>query len=222
MTDTSIRELWRRGVLSENAALVQLLGLCPLLAVTTKAVYGLGLGLATLVVVTLSNISVSLLRQWLASAIRIPAYVLIIATLVTCIELLLAAYLPGLGRGLGIFVALIVTNCVIVARAEAFARHNRVGAAAIDGLATGTGFLLALVAVGALREATGSLTLFADFGLLWDQNAAAEPSARQGFALALAPPGAFLALALVIAITRRMQRQRAVQRSQPDAVEDGS
>ncbi|MEL7538987.1 MAG: electron transport complex subunit RsxE [Pseudomonadota bacterium] len=194
--------LWRRGFWDENAALVQLLGICPLLAVTTKVVYGLGLGIATLLVATLSNASVSLLRRFLTAEIRIPAYVLIIATLVTCIEMLLAAFLPGLQRGLGIFVALIVTNCLIVARAETFARHNTVGASIVDGLATGSGFLAALVAIGFLRELVGSLSVFADMALLFDTTAASAPPAREGLRLALLPPGAFLGLALVIALSR--------------------
>ncbi|MEM8983150.1 MAG: electron transport complex subunit RsxE [Pseudomonadota bacterium] len=211
------RDLWRRGVWSENPATVQLLGLCPLLAVTTKTTYAIGLGIATLIIVTLSNIVVASLRRFLSAAIRIPAYVLIIASLVTSIETIMAAFFPSLYAGLGIFVALIVTNCLIVARAEAFARHNTVSAAAIDGLATGTGFLLAIVAVGMLREAVGSLTLFADFALLFGGDGTTALSGG-GLRLALLPPGAFLALAAVIVATRwlsaRQQRHPTTERGE--------
>ncbi|MEM1263313.1 MAG: electron transport complex subunit RsxE [Pseudomonadota bacterium] len=197
---------WVRGIWTENAATVQLLGLCPLLAVTTKTTYAIGLGIATLLVVTLSNIAVASLRRLLSAPIRIPAYVLIIASLVTSIETIMAAFFPSLYAGLGIFVALIVTNCLIVARAEAFARHHTVVAAAIDGIATGIGFLLAIVAVGMLREAVGSLTLFADLSILVGD--VGEPaSVGNGLRLALLPPGAFLALAAVIVATRWLSAQ---------------
>ncbi len=206
--NTNSPEIWRDGLLNNNAGLVQLLGLCPLLAVTTTAVNGFGLGVATLLVLVLSNLAVSLLRHFLRREIRIPAYVLIIASLVTAIEMLMAAFLPALQEKLGIFVALIVTNCVIIARAESFARRHRPVPAIIDGLATGTGFLLALVAVGMLREAIGTLTLFGDTALLFEANPAIDVPQRTGLRLALLPPGAFLALALVIATTRRWQRSR--------------
>ncbi len=190
--------IWRDGLWTRNIALVQLLGLCPLLAVTTSAVNGLGLGLATLFVVTSSNALVSLCRRLISKATRIPAYVLIIASLVTTVELILAAWFPDLNRRLGIFVALIVTNCAIVARAELFASRYPLWPSIKDGLATGTGFLIVLVALGCIREFLGRGTLFSGFGALLGQPVGG-PGEANGLLLALLPPGAFFALALLIA-----------------------
>lgn len=176
--------LWR-----ENAALVQLLGLCPLLAVTGTAVNGLGLGLATLFVLTGSNLTVSLIRGVLRPEVRIPVFVLVIASLVTAVELTMNAFFHDLHRALGIFIPLIVTNCAIIARAEAFASRNAPWPSVVDGLATGAGFAAVLVVLGALRELVGQGTVF---GL------AAWPD-YDGFLLAALPPGAFFGLALLIA-----------------------
>lgn len=163
--------LWR-----ENPGLVQLLGLCPLLAVTSTFVNGLGLGIATLVVLVGSNALVSATRRWIRHEIRIPIYVVIIASLVTCTELVFKAWFPDLDRALGIFVPLIVTNCAIVARAELFASRNPVWTSIIDGFVMGLGFALLLVALGAFRQLVGL-----------------------GWLLAVLPPGAFFSLALAIA-----------------------
>ena len=137
---TSLTSRLAAGLWHDNPGLVQLLGLCPLLAVTSTFVNGLGLGLATLVVLTMSNVLVSATRRWIRSDIRIPMYVLIIASLVTCIELIFKAWFPVLDRSLGIFIPLIVTNCAIIARAEVFASRNSIGASMLDGLAMGGGF----------------------------------------------------------------------------------
>ena len=145
----------RKALWDENPGLVQLLGLCPLLAVTSTFVNGLGLGIATIVVLTCSNMFVSATRKWLRAEIRIPIYVLIIASLVTCIELLFRAYFPALDRSLGIFIPLIVTNCAILARAETFASKNPVVPSIIDGFGMGLGFALLLCAIGAFREFIG-------------------------------------------------------------------
>ena len=188
------------GLWDDNPGLVQLLGLCPLLAVTTSFVNGLGLGLATLAVLTLSNALVSATRRWIRDDIRIPIYVLIIASLVTCIELVFKAWFPALDRSLGIFIPLIVTNCAIVARAELYASRNSVGSSILDGLAMGSGFALLLCALGLIRELIGHGSVFARLDLL----IGGEPlNGLQlfdgGFLLALLPPGAFFALALVVA-----------------------
>ena len=142
MTTGSFLDHMRTGLWRENPGLVQLLGLCPLLAVTSTFVNGLGLGIATLVVLTCSNVLVSATRRWIRQEIRIPIYVLIIASLVTCMELVFKAWFPALDRSLGIFIPLIVTNCAIVARAEIFASRNPVAASFLDGLGMGAGFAL--------------------------------------------------------------------------------
>ncbi len=203
----------REGLWDQNPGLVQLLGLCPLLAVTTSFVNGLGLGLATLAVLTVSNVLVSATRRFLRPEIRIPMYVLIIASLVTCIELLFKAYLPALDRSLGIFIPLIVTNCAIVARAEVYASRNPVGASAVDGLFMGAGFALLLCALGAFRELVGSGTILARLDMLFG----GEPSpglvlVDGGFLLAILPPGAFFSLGLAVAVKNIVDERR--QRSQ--------
>ncbi len=196
------RGTWlRNGLWDNNPGLVQLLGLCPLLAVTTGAVHGLGLGLATAFVMIVTNTLVSLLRRSLSREIRIAVYVLVIASLVTCVEMIFEAWLPALDRALGIFIALIVTNCAIVARAEAVASRQPPLPAAADGLVMGLGFAWVLVAVGGIRELVGRGTLFADWHLLSGAVAApaGQGAADGGFLLAILPPGAFLTLALLVA-----------------------
>lgn len=195
MSSNAIIDRLRIGLWKDNPGLVQLLGLCPLLAVTSTFINGLGLGIATLFVVTCSNALVSLTRRWIRPEIRIPIYVLIIASLVTCVELIFKAWFPTLDRSLGIFIPLIVTNCAIVARAEVFASRNTIGVSIADGLGMGTGFALLLVALGAFREFVGQASVlgfsFAD----------------QGFLLAILPPGAFFALALAVALKNRIDRK---------------
>lgn len=200
---------FRSGLWTENPGLVQLLGLCPLLAVTTTFVNGLGLGLATLFVLTCSNALVSLTRRFIYREIRIPMYVLIIASLVTCIELLLEAYLPALDRSLGIFIALIVTNCTIVARAESFASRNALAPAVADGVAMGAGFALVLCAIGAFRELVGQGTVLARLDMLTGGAPVAGLAVIDGgFLLALLPPGAFFSLALAVAAKNALDRRR--------------
>jgi Na+-translocating ferredoxin:NAD+ oxidoreductase subunit E len=199
----------KAGLWSENPGLVQLLGLCPLLAVTTTFVNGLGLGLATLFVLTCSNALVSATRRFIYSEIRIPMYVLIIASLVTCIELIFEAWFPALDRSLGIFIALIVTNCAIVARAELFASRHRLLPSIIDGLSMGAGFALLLCALGAFRELVGQGSILARMDMLLggDPLRGLELSDR-GFLLAILPPGAFFSLALAVAAKNALDRRR--------------
>jgi electron transport complex protein RnfE len=197
------------GLWHDNPGLVQLLGLCPLLAVTSSFVNGLGLGLATLAVLCLSNVLVSASRRFLRDAIRIPIYVLIIASLVTCMELIFKAWFPALDRSLGIFIPLIVTNCAIVARAELYASRNPVGRSLKDALAMGTGFALLLCALGFVRELVGQGTMFARLDLLFG----GEPMAGLqlvdgGFLLAILPPGAFFALGLAVAGKNALDQRR--------------
>jgi len=215
----SIRKLWHQGLWHNNPGLVQLLGLCPLLAVTNTTINGLGLGLATLFVLVCSSAAVSLVRGALLPEIRIPAFVLIIATIVTVVDLGLQAGLPELSRTLGIFVPLIVTNCTILARAEAFASRQPLGPAIHDAAAQGVGFALVLIALGAMREIIGMGTLFAGADLLLGEGAAGLTLRvlPEGFGLLLAllPPGAFIALGLMVALRQHLvSRARAVPSSQ--------
>ncbi len=220
MSTGSFLERMQAGLWKDNPGLVQLLGLCPLLAVTSSFVNGLGLGIATLVVLSMSNVLVSASRNWIRQEIRIPIYVLIIASLVTCIELIFKAWFPSLDRSLGIFIPLIVTNCAIVARAEVFASRNTIGKSLADGFGMGLGFTLLLVAVGMFREMLGQGTLFSRLDMLFG----GEPMAGLvltdgGWLLAILPPGAFFSLALAVAAKnwfdtrRRLKKHAGVARS---------
>jgi electron transport complex protein RnfE len=203
-----IEEL-RTGLWRDNPGLVQLPGLCPLLAVTTSFVNGLGLGLATLAVLVASNALVSATRRWLRADIRIPIYVLIIASLVTCIELAFKAWFPTLDRSLGIFIPLIVTNCAIVARAEVFASRHGIVRSIADGFGMGMGFALLLAGLGLFRELIGNASLFARMDLLFGGKPLAGLAlAEQGWLLAILPPGAFFALALAIAGKNALDRRQ--------------
>lgn len=199
-----LKELAFQGLWKNNPGLVQLLGLCPLLAVTGTVANALGLGLATLLVLVGSNLTVSLIRQWVPKEIRIPIFVLIIATFVTCVQLLMNAYTFGIYQSLGIFLPLIVTNCAIIGRAEAYASKNPAKQAAFDGLMMGIGFALVLIALGAIREVLGQGTLFDGAELLlgdWATVLRIEVmQVENKFLLAILPPGAFIAMGFLIAI----------------------
>ncbi len=203
-TPTNYRSLSRDGLWKNNVALVQILGLCPLLAVTTSLVNGLGLGIATLLTLVLSNVIVSLIRHHISPEVRIPVFVLIIASVVTAIELAMNAYFYDLYKILGIFIPLIVTNCAIIARAEAFAFKNEVMPSFVDGLMMGLGFLFVLVVLGGLREVLGFGTLFSHAHLMFGDAArwltVTVIDDYQGFLLAILPPGAFIALGLLVAL----------------------
>ena len=211
---TSLINRFKDGLWRENPGLVQLLGLCPLLAVTGTFVNGLGLGVATMMVLMASNALVSATRRWIQPEIRIPIYVLIIASLVTCIELIFKAWFPSLDRPLGIFLPLIVTNCAIVARAEIFASRNTVASSILDGLVMGTGFACLLMAIGAFRELLGQGSIFSRMDLLLG----GEPVlviilTDGGWLLMVLPPGAFFSLALAIAAKNVIDRRRREKRS---------
>jgi electron transport complex protein RnfE len=204
MSTPSYSELTLNGLWKNNPALVQLLGLCPLLAVTGSVVNALGLGLATIFVLTLSNLTVSLVRNLVSDAVRLPAFVMIIASFTACIELLMKAYTYELYQILGIFIPLIVTNCSILGRADAFASKNPVLPSIYDGLIMGVGFAVILVLVGGLREAIGNATLFANMDLLFGPSAIdwqlTLVDDYPGFLVAVLPPGAFLVVGFIIAI----------------------
>ncbi len=200
---TSNTDIARNGLWNNNVALVQLLGLCPLLAVTSTVINGFGLGLATLMTLVLSNVFVSLVRNHVRQEVRLPVFVLIIASVVTMIELLMKAWFYDLYLVLGIFIPLIVTNCAIIGRAEAFASRNAPLPSALDGLMMGLGFLSVLVVLGALREVVGFGTLLAQAELMFGAAASSmtiviNPD-YSGMLLAVLPPGAFFGLAILIA-----------------------
>lgn len=222
MTDVSYRDITNNGLWKNNAALVQLLGLCPLLAVTASVVNALGLGLATMMVLIGSNISVSLMRKRISDAIKIPTFVMIIATFTTCTELLMKAFAFELYLILGIFIPLIVTNCAILGRAEAFACKNNVIASALDGFMMGAGFSLVLLVIGAIREILGSGTLFANMQLLFGPIAENWTliifSDSYSFLIAVLPPGAFLVTGMLIALKNTIDtsiQQRNATRREP-------
>lgn len=207
----------REGVWENNPALSQLLGLCPLLAISTTASHALGLGFATIIVLVLSNGLVAALRGLIVPEIRLPAFVLLIASLVTAVELLIRAFLPDLDRVLGLFLPLIVTNCIILGRAEAYASRHRVGEALADGLFMGLGFASALVVLAATREFIARGTLFADAGLVlgpWASFLEIGPlPGYRGFIPALLPVGAFFVLAFVLAAMQAWRRRQQVPSS---------
>ncbi|MDG1244120.1 MAG: electron transport complex subunit E [Porticoccaceae bacterium] len=198
------KEITTNGLWHNNPALVQLLGLCPLLAVTSTVANALGLGLATLLVLVGSNTIVSLIRNHVSDAVRLPVFVMVIASFVTCTEMLMKAYTYELYQILGIFVPLIVTNCAILGRAEGFASKNSAGLAALDGFMMGLGFLLVLVALGAVRELLGQGTLLVDMHLLFGPSAMnwlIKPFGESySFLIFVLPPGAFLVAGLLIAL----------------------
>ncbi|MFD2177311.1 electron transport complex subunit E [Veronia pacifica] len=207
------KELIKNGLWSNNPALVQLLGLCPLLAVSATVVNALGLGLATLLVLVGSNLTVSICRNWVPKEVRIPIFVLIIASLVTCVQLLMNAYAYGLYQSLGIFIPLIVTNCIIIGRAEAFASKNTPYLATLDGFWMGMGMTGALVVLGAIREVIGNGTLFDGADRLlgpWAASLRVEVfHFDSAFLLAMLPPGAFLAVGFLIAIKNVIDQRQA-------------
>ncbi|WP_439859235.1 electron transport complex subunit E [Pseudomonas sp. MBLB4136] len=206
----SYREITLNGLWKNNPALVQLLGLCPLLGVSNSTVNALGLALASAMVLVCSNTAVSLVRGVVNTAVRLPAFVMIIAALTTCIELLMQAFTYELYQILGIFIPLITTNCVILGRADGFAAKNDPARAAYDGLMMGLGFGVVLVMIGALRELFGTGMLFANMHLLFGPLAAdwqitVMPD-YPGFLLAILPPGAFIVLGLLIAGKNRIDQ----------------
>lgn len=190
------KNIFTRGLIRDNAVFVMLLGLCPVLGTTTSAINGLGMGAATLFVLVLSNLSVSLVKSFIPSKVRIPAYIVIIASFVTIIQLLMQAFTPGLYEALGIFIPLIVVNCLILGRAEAFASKNSLFDSLLDGLGMGLGFTLALTILGAMREIFGSLSLFG-FSFF-------EGDGMLVFVLA---PGGFLVLGYLISIMNRIKNK---------------
>jgi electron transport complex protein RnfE len=181
------------GIVKNNPTFVLLLGMCPTLATTTSAVNGAGMGAATMAVLVMSNIIIAAVKNLIPSKIRIPAYIVIIAALVTVVELLMKAYLPGLSKTLGVFIPLIVVNCIILGRAEGFAAKNSVVDSAIDGLGVGLGFTLSLTVIGAVREVLGSGAIFGQRFISGD-----------GMLIFVLAPGAFLVLGYLMVLFNRL------------------
>ena len=184
------------GVVKENPTLVLMLGMCPTLAVTTSAINGFGMGVSTLVVLVMSNLVISALRKVIPDDVRLPAYIVIVASLVTVVELLMEAYVPTIYDALGIYIPLIVVNCIILGRAEAYASKNPPLLSAMDGLGMGLGFTVSLFAIGFIRELLGAGTVF---------GAQVMPAAYKPIAIFIKAPGAFLVLAVLVIILNALK-----------------
>ena len=191
------KENFLRGFFKDNPIFVQLLGMCPTLGVSTTAINGLGMGLATTFVLVMSNISISLLKNFIPDKVRIPAFIVVIASFVTVVDLVMAGYLPALHEQLGLFIPLIVVNCIVLGRAESFASKNSIFPSIVDGLGMGLGFTMGLAMLGSLREIFGSLSLFGYKFMEGD-----------GIILFIVPPGAFLTLGFLIAFINHMRKRK--------------
>ena len=187
----SLMNLIYDGVIKSNPALVLMLGMCPTLAVTTSASNGFGMGVSTMAVLIVSNMLISLLRKIIPDAVRLPAYIVVVASLVTIVEMITQAYLPGLYSSLGLYIPLIVVNCIILGRAEAFASQNKPIPSVFDGIGMGLGFTLALLAIGAFRELLGAGSVF---------GIQIMPESFQPITIFIKAPGAFLVIAIIIAV----------------------
>ena len=184
------------GILRENPTFALVLGMCPTLATTTSAINGMSMGLATTAVLICSNIVISLLKNLIPDKVRIPAFIVVIASFVTMVQLLIQAYLPAIYDALGLFIPLIVVNCIVLGRAEAFAAKNNVGLSALDGIGMGIGFTLALTILGAIRELLGTGKIF-DFAIFPE---------NYGMLVFVLAPGAFIALAYVMALVNKLKK----------------
>lgn len=207
------REVFRAGLWDQNVVFSQILAMCPTMAVTTTGTNGLGMGLATTAVLIVSNLLIAAIRNLVSPQVRIPVFVVIIATLVTLVDMSLNAWLHDLHKVLGLFIALIVVNCAILGRAEAFACKNGVAASALDGLAMGLGFTFALTLIGLIRELIGSGTLFAQASLLLGPHFAFLETTvipnYGGVLMMILPPGGFLTLGLLLVAKRRLEVRRS-------------
>jgi len=197
MAELTQKENFLKGIIKDNPVFVMLLGMCPALGVTSSAFNGLGMGMATLFVLLMSNIVVSLIKTQIPSKVRIPAFIIVIASFVTIVEMVLEAFIPFLYEQLGIFIPLIVVNCLILGRAEAFASKNNLFSSIVDALGMGIGFTIALTALGAVREILGSGSIF-DFSFVSED--------ASTFILFILPPGAFIALAYLSALFNKVSK----------------
>ena len=195
----SLGKVLKNGIIDDNPTFVQVIGMCPTLAVTSSAINGIGMGLSTAVVLACSNLAISLLRKVIPDKIRIPAYIVVIALFVTIVQMLLKAYVPSLDSALGLYIPLIVVNCIILARAESFASKNGPTASAVDGIGMGLGFTMALTIIGAIRELLGAGSIFGVslFG-----------ASYQPALLFILPPGAFLTLGFLMALFNSVVKKK--------------
>ena len=195
----NLGKVFKNGIIDDNPTFVQVIGMCPTLAVTSSAINGIGMGLSTAVVLTCSNLVISLLRKVIPDKIRIPAFIVVIATFVTIVQMLLKAYVPSLDAALGLYIPLIVVNCIILARAESFASKNDPAASAVDGIGMGLGFTIALTLIGAVRELLGAGSIFglSLFG-----------ASYQPALLFILPPGAFLTLGFLMALFNKVVKKK--------------
>jgi electron transport complex protein RnfE len=218
---SAYKEITWNGIWKQNSILAQLLGLCPLLAVSTNLVNAVSLGLATILVMMLSNFAISALRALIPYEIRIPVFILIIAALVTVVDLAFDAFLHDLYLVLGIFIPLIVTNCIVLARVEAFAAKNGLRASTLDGLMMGVGFVWVIALLGAVREFVGQGTIFSGIEMIFPSLSGIQvlPADYPGFLVAILPPGAFFVLGLLIA-GRNWLDARANQRLREKRLHD--
>ena len=191
--DTPLERLYN-GIIKENPTFVMMLGMCPTLAVTTSAKNGIGMGLATMVILTASNLMISLLRKIIPDGVRMPAYIVVVASFVTIVEFLMEGFIPALYSALGIYIPLIVVNCIILGRAESYASKNPVIPSAFDGLGMGLGFTIGLVCIGFIRQILG---------------------ATLGITIFIMAPGAFLVLAMLVAVQNRIKRQKSEKTGKP-------
>lgn len=196
----SIAKVIKNGILDENPIFVQVIGMCPTLAVTTSAINGIGMGLATTAVLACSNLVISVIRKLVPDQIRIPAYVVVIASFVTIVQLLLQGFLPALNKSLGLFIPLIVVNCIILARAEAYASKNNPISSLFDGIGMGLGFTLALTCIGVVREILGSGSAFGVTIL---------PALFPKTIIMILPPGAFFTLAFLMILVNKLKSSKS-------------
>ena len=196
---SNLGKIFKNGIIDENPTFVQVVGMCPTLAVTSSAINGIGMGLSTAVVLACSNLAISLLRKIVPDKIRIPCFVVVIATFVTIVQMLLKAYVPALDKALGLYIPLIVVNCLILARAESFACKNKPFPSLVDGFAMGLGFTIALTILGAVREILGAGSVF---------GVAFLPETFNTL-LFILPPGAFLTLGCLMAVFNKLTKKKA-------------
>ena len=196
----NLGKVFKNGIIDENPTFVQVIGMCPTLAVTSSAINGIGMGLSTALVLACSNIAISLLRKVIPDKIRIPAFIVVIATFVTIVQMVLKAFVPALDQALGLYIPLIVVNCIILARAESFASKNGPMESAVDGIGMGLGFTLGLTILGAVRELLGAGSIFglSIFG-----------ASYQPALLFILPPGAFLTLGFLMALFNKVVKKKA-------------
>ena len=215
--DTPLERLYN-GIIKENPTFVMMLGMCPTLAVTTSAKNGIGMGLATMVILTASNLMISLLRKIIPDGVRMPAYIVVVASFVTIVEFLMEGFIPALYSALGIYIPLIVVNCIILGRAEAYASKNKPIPSLFDGIGMGLGFTLSITCIGAVRELIGAGSLFGH-QILPLADAAAGKAGYEPITIFILAPGAFFVLAALSALQNKFKigaAKRGIDPSNPD------